>query len=68
LDRHVDAGDVGSYYESVFSEMIAEGAISLEPVLFDHERWYEVDTLADLEEAERIFLDPMHGLPSQGLC
>ena len=68
LDCHVDAGDVGSYYESVFSEMIAEGAISLEPVLFDHERWYEVDTLADLEEAERIFLDPMHGLPSQGLC
>ena len=63
LDRHVAAGDVGDYYEIVFSEMIAEGAISLRPVLFDHERWYEIDTLADLEEAERIFLGPRNGMP-----
>ena len=60
LDRHIIAGNVGDYYEIVFSEMIAEGALSLRPVLFDHERWYEIDTLADLDEAEHIFPGPMH--------
>ena len=65
LDRHISAGNVGDYYEIVFSEMIAEGALALRPVLFDHERWYEIDTLIDLEEAARIFLGPTHGLPSR---
>ncbi len=65
LDRHITAGNVGDYYEIVFSELIADGTISLRPVLFDHERWSEIDTLADLEEAERIFLGPSGGLPSQ---
>ncbi len=65
LDRHIIAGNVGDYYEIVFSEMIDEGTISLRPVLFDHERWYEIDTLADLEEAERIFLGPTHDLSSR---
>ena len=66
LDRHITAGNVSDYYEVVFSELIAEGTISLRPVLFDHERWYEIDTLGDLQEAERIFLGPMQGLSSQG--
>ncbi len=65
LDRHITAGNVGDYYEIVFSEMVAAGTISLRPVLFDHNRWYEIDTLADLEEAARIFLVPTHGLPSR---
>ena len=67
LDRHVTAGNVGCYYEIVFSEMIAEGAISLRPVFFDPEWWYEIDTLADLEEAEHLFLGRTHGLPSRSL-
>lgn len=65
LDRHITAGNVGDYYETVFAEMIGEGTLSLRPVLFDDERWYEVDTLADLQEAERIFHGPMRGLPSR---
>jgi hypothetical protein len=65
LDRHITAGNVGDYYEIVFAEMIGEGTLSLRPVLFDDERWYEIDTLADLQEAERIFRDPMRGLSSR---
>ena len=65
LDRHITAGNVGDYYETVFAEMIGEGNLSLRPVLFDDERWYEIDTLADLQEAERVFLGPMRELPSR---
>lgn len=64
LDRHIVAGNVNDYYEVVFSELIAEGTISLQPVLFDHRRWYEVDTPSDLLAAERIFLPPTHALAS----
>ncbi len=67
LDRHITAGHVRDYYEIVFSELLAEGTISFQPVLFDHRRWYEIDTLANLEEAERIFRRPTHVLPLQSL-
>jgi hypothetical protein len=38
----------------VFAEMVADGSLALECVLFDSDQWYEVDTLADLQGAERI--------------
>jgi len=55
LDRHVSAGKVNDYYEAAFAEMVADGSLSFEPVFFDDGRWYEVDTLADMHEAERLF-------------
>jgi histidinol-phosphate/aromatic aminotransferase/cobyric acid decarboxylase-like protein/choline kinase len=55
LDRHIAAGQTGDYYESVFAEMVADGSLALEPVFFPAERWYEIDTLADLEAAELVF-------------
>ncbi len=67
LDRHITAGNVGDYYETVFAELIDEGTLSLRPVLFDDEQWYEIDTLADLQEAERILRDPMRDLLSRSL-
>ena len=45
--------------------MMAEGSLSFEPVFFDHGRWYEVDTLADLHEAERLFRDDFKSSNSQ---
>ncbi len=42
------------YYEVVFAEMVADGSLSLECVLFDPDQWYEVDTLEDLPGAEEI--------------
>ena len=55
LDRRVEAGQTGEYYESVFAEMVADGSLAFEPVFFPAERWYEIDTLADLVAAELVF-------------
>ena len=55
LTQHVTAGRVNEYYETVFSEMVADGTLSLEAVDFASGSWYEIDTLQDLHEAEQIF-------------
>jgi len=55
LSQHVAAGKVDEYYETVFAELIADGGLSLEAVVFDSAHWYEIDTLEDLLEAEKIF-------------
>ncbi|NOY41675.1 MAG: phosphocholine cytidylyltransferase family protein [Planctomycetes bacterium] len=55
LEQYISAGRVNGYYEAVFAEMVAEGDLSFEAVFFDNECWYEIDTLDDLHEAERLF-------------
>ena len=35
--------------------MVADGDLSFEAVVFDKQRWYEIDTTEDLREAERLF-------------
>ncbi len=55
LEQYVSAGRVNGYYEAVFAEMVADGDLSFEAVFFDNRRWYEIDTLEDLHEAERLF-------------
>jgi len=55
LERYISAGQVNGYYEAVFAEMVAEGTLSFDAVFFDDQRWYEIDTLEDLHEAERLF-------------
>ena len=54
LELHISSGKVNEYYEVVFKEMIANGSLSMDGVFFDPERWYEIDTPADLANAERI--------------
>ena len=39
---------VNDYYETVFADMVAEDALSFTPVVFNADRWYEIDTKADL--------------------
>ena len=55
LDSYISAGRTGEYYEAVFTEMVADGALNFEADFFSSDRWYEVDTLADLNEAEKMF-------------
>jgi choline kinase len=55
LERHISAGRVNDYYETVLAEMIADGSLSFKPVFFNAARWYEIDTLSDLHESELIF-------------
>ncbi len=56
LDQHISAGRVNDYYEIVFAEMVADGSLSLQTVLFDNKPWYEIDTIEDLAAAEKMFL------------
>jgi choline kinase len=55
LDQYIALGRVNCYYEAVFSEMIDNKTLSFESVSFDHKPWYEIDTLIDLAEAEKLF-------------
>jgi len=54
LDHYISKNMVNDYYETVFAEMVSEGCLSFTPVLFDANRWYEIDTLADLCAAAPI--------------
>jgi len=56
LDKHISAGNINAYYEIIFEEMIADGSLSFEGVSFDDNPWYEIDTIEDLAEAEKLFL------------
>ncbi len=55
LDQYICAGKVHDYYETVFTEMVTEGSLGFDSVSFDGKYWYEIDTIEDLEEAERLF-------------
>jgi len=66
LDRHVAAGRTGFFYESVFEEMAAAGSMAPAAVIFPAERWYEVDTPADLEAAELVFPRRLHAVGESG--
>ena len=55
LNQYITKGDVNCYYETVFSEMIDNKSLSFESVSFDHQPWYEIDTIKDLAQAELLF-------------
>ncbi len=48
LDYHISNNMVNGYYETVFADMVRERRLSFKPVYFDADRWYEIDTRADL--------------------
>ncbi|MBW2663848.1 MAG: hypothetical protein JRD93_18185, partial [Deltaproteobacteria bacterium] len=55
LDQHISTDRVHDYYETVLAAMVADRSLSLQAVSFDSKPWYEIDTLADLAEAEKLF-------------
>ncbi len=55
LHHYVSEGRLSEYYEVVFGEMIADGTLSFDAVFFDAKRWYEIDNMADLHAAEKLF-------------
>ena len=54
LDRHISADLLNGYYETVFSDLVDEGSLSLTPIFFDSNCWYEIDNIADLRAAEQM--------------
>jgi len=55
LNKMVQSGMLQEYYETVFANLIADRHLEMEPVFFDKEKWYEVDKVEDLAEAEKMF-------------
>jgi len=55
LNQYIAIGSVNCYYETVFTEMVADKSLSFESVSFDHKPWYEIDTIQDLAKAELLF-------------
>ncbi len=55
LSSYVSEGRLGVYYEAVFADMVADGSLAFDAVFFDADRWYEIDTLVDLDAAEKMF-------------
>jgi len=55
LSHYVEEDRLGEYYETVFAELVADGTLNFDAVLFDAGRWYEIDTRADLYAAENLF-------------
>jgi NDP-sugar pyrophosphorylase family protein len=55
LEQHISNNKVKGFYETVLSELVAEGSLHFTSVFFETNRWYEIDTLDDLHEAEQIF-------------
>ncbi|MEE8060087.1 MAG: phosphocholine cytidylyltransferase family protein [Pseudomonadales bacterium] len=58
LDCYIADERVGEYYEAVFADMVADGSLKFDAVFFDKNRWYEIDTINDLHQAELIFPCP----------
>jgi len=54
LGHHISNNMVNGYYETVFADMVTEGFLSLTPVFFDIDSWYEIDTIADLHAAAQV--------------
>ena len=64
LDQFVAAGRVTEYYEAVFEELVAEGSLDFLGVMFDENRWYEVDTIDDLRNAHVMFANAVTEAPA----
>ena len=55
LDRYIEDGRVNEYYETVFADMVADGSLEFDAVLFNENKWYEIDAMEDLHKAELMF-------------
>jgi choline kinase len=55
LKDYIENGDVNEYYESAFSKMVADGVLKFGATIFDENRWYEIDNIDDLANAEMMF-------------
>jgi len=55
LDECILDGKVNDYYETVFADLVTDNDLALKAVEFDERLWYEIDTVYDLVEAEKLF-------------
>ena len=58
LEAYIASGDYDEYYESVLITLAHRGRNSLDAVICDDLRWYEIDDESDRQAAEYLFSDP----------
>jgi choline kinase len=66
LDRFIADGRVCEYYETAFADMVADSTLAFDAVFFDENKWYEIDTMLDLQQAELMF--PGDPLVASAVC
>ena len=66
LHVKIQSGQLNDYYETVFADLILQHKLKLAGVMFDPDRWYEIDTLEDLQAAEDrmgdLIVPPIHSI------
>ena len=55
LDRYVDTGVTDVFYEAILAELVSQGKLNMAVHLTGDRKWTEIDTVADLHEAEALF-------------
>lgn len=55
LSRYVEADRTDQYYEAIFADLIAQKRLRMSVLGTDGLKWAEVDTMADLSAAEKLF-------------
>jgi len=68
LNQHITEGNVNCYYETVFTEMTATKKLAFKSVSFDHQPWYEIDTMKDLAKAELLFSKELKKVSARKTC
>jgi choline kinase len=66
LDHFIGNRRVGEYYEAVFADMVRDGSLKFDAVFFEKNRWYEIDTIEDLHQAELLFTRPRKVTADEG--
>ncbi len=56
LDHYISAKHLNTYYEAVFSDLALDKTLLFNAVFFDPDHWYEVDSMDDLDAADKLFL------------
>ena len=55
LTRYVVEGKTDQYYEAVFADLVSRGVFELSVLRTEATRWTEIDTIEDLDLAEKLF-------------
>ena len=55
LTRYVVEGKTDQYYEAVFADLVSRGVFELSILRTGDTKWAEIDTIEDLELAEKLF-------------
>ena len=55
LTRYVVEGKTDQYYEAVFADLVSRGVFELSILRTEAVKWAEIDTIDDIELAEKLF-------------